>query len=114
MLPEGTFLLLLGGAGLVTAAWMLRPFDQFPGEARAIAPTTLIATTLWGIVALEGGSVTRTTQCCRYTSELPAVQYFAAGMSILSFIAFILWYFDEFPPDDEELGEPTAADGGQR
>jgi hypothetical protein len=112
VIPEGTFLMLVGAAGVATLAWMLRPFDSYRTEARAVAPLTLISTSLWAIIALQGGQVTRTTQCCRYYSEMPYVQFFGAGMAILSFAAFVLWYFGNYPPQDEAVENDDEAPAG--
>lgn len=83
----------------------------------SIAFTSVIATTAWGLAAMSGGDITLYHQDGSSTAVgAPSFQYVALGLAILSFMAFTLWYFGEYPPEDgvdDEL-DPTGAptDGG--
>lgn len=106
-LPQVTYVSLSALAMLVTLLWMVRPFDNFNGEGRAVAPLTLVSTTVWAIIALRGGTLAVYSGGSSFTVDVPELQLTALAMALLSFAAFVLWFFGEFPPQDDEINETT-------
>jgi hypothetical protein len=99
--------ILLGLGSLY--AWALRK--------ESIAFMSLLSTTNWGLAAMSARNITlyHDDGTSTVVGNAP-FQYVALGIALLSFIAFVLWYFGEYPPEDaieDELdpsGKPT--DGG--
>lgn len=56
----------------------------------------------WALVAITGGDVYHVTDSGVETAlDVGEIQYFAAGLAVLSFIVLLLYRFDEYPPRRE-------------
>jgi len=98
------YLLLWAVAGVATLSWSVL-------EQR-IPMSTLVSTAAWALISVTGGTVTLYFQNgSSATVGDPVMQYFALGMSVLCSGAFILWYFDAFPPDERGKGLESATEG---
>jgi hypothetical protein len=98
------YLLLWAVAGVATLSWSI-------GEKR-IPMSTLVSTAAWALISVSGGTVTLFFQDGSSTVVGdPVMQYFALGMSVLCSGAFILWYFEAFPPDERGKGLESASEG---
>lgn len=73
----------------------------------AIPLATLSATAFWAIAALQGNNVVLYHQDGTSTTVgSPSFQYMATGLAILSFGAWLLWYWGEYPPSEAAADEP--------
>lgn len=72
----------------------------------AIPFMTLAATGLYGLAALQGGTITIYDGGSQFSAAEPAFQYLMLGFSVLSFTAFLLWYWGVYPPGDAVADEP--------
>lgn len=99
------YLLLWAVAGVSTLIWAL--------VEERIAMATLVSTAAWALISVRGGTVTLYFETGGSTTVGdPVMQYFALGMSVLSTGAFILWYFDAYPPEAADKGLESTAQGG--
>lgn len=91
-------------AGAATWTYMIRQ--------ESIAPMSMVATALWAILAAQARNIVVVDGGVSVIDSAPSFQWIAVGMAVLSFGAFILWYFGEFPPQDEDMlddeGQPTT------
>lgn len=101
-------LLVVLSAG-ATWAWAIRE--------EAIAFMTMVSTATWAMLSLTGATIELYHDDGTMTElSEPAVQYLFAGLSILSFMALVLWYFGQFPVTgaDESRSPPdTIGEDGQ-
>lgn len=96
------FIATLGMALVTTLIWAV-------GEVR-IPMFALSSAFLWGLLAFNGGEITRTQgMCCRVTTEVPGVQLFAGLMTFASIAALVLYRFGEFPPSADATDRATES-----
>jgi uncharacterized membrane protein len=101
-------LLVVLSAG-ATWAWAVRE--------QAIAFMTIASTASWSLLAVTGSTIELYHQDGTMTElSEPAIQYFFAGIALLSFFAFVLWYFGQYPvtgADESDSPPDTIGQDGQ-
>lgn len=108
---EAHWFSLVGGASLLTLAWLFIPSFVPPEDAR-IPTTSLLACAMWFYAGLTGGELSRITETGTVAVEASALQYVALAFGVLSLLAFLLYQFDEYPPHEPAANYTpnTAAD----
>lgn len=100
------YLLLTALAAAATYVWMV--------QQRAVLPTTMVSAALYAVLAAQSRNLEVINGGTEFTKSEPAMQWLMVGMSVLSFLALVLWYWGEYPPDDavqDELdpeGRPSS------
>jgi hypothetical protein len=70
---------------------------------RAVGYMTLTATALWSYLALTGSDIALYHQDGASTVlAAPTFQYLATGLALINFMAWVLWYFGQYPPAEED------------
>lgn len=57
----------------------------------------------WGWLAYRSETIVSRAGGVTFEQSAPYLQYFGLVMAALSAIGLILWYFGDFPPEDEPL-----------
>ena len=101
MLAFPLFVFLVAFAGVATYT--------FAVQEKAIPMTTTIASFAWIYLGLVGNAIQRhALDGTPYTIQVGSLQWFFTAMGVLSFGALILWYFGEYPQNED--GDPTLTD----
>lgn len=60
----------------------------------------------WGWLAYRSEVISYPNGGVTFEQPAPYLQYLALFMAVLSALGLVLWYFGDFPPDDEPLDNP--------
>lgn len=87
---------LAAWATIWTLGYIYRPTER-------VVFTSGVATASWAITALTGGTAVKYAQDgTPIAQDLGALQYVAAGMSVLSFLVLLLYWWDVYPPQTDD------------
>jgi hypothetical protein len=98
---QSHWFVLVALAAVSMGAWLFIPVR--------IATTSLLASGLWLFAAYTGGDLTQLTDSgTEVAVSAPELQYVALAMGLLSLLARVLYWFDEYPPNEQSAaGEPA-------
>lgn len=68
-------------------------------QEQSVPISSVAAASCWIVLAIEGGSIELYADNVA-SSQLvgsPTLQYLSAAFAILSMVALVLWFFDEYP-----------------
>lgn len=101
MVAEAHWFAVGGFALLMTLSWLFAD--------RRIMVTSLFATAGWSWMAFTASGVVRYTESgTEIALELGAIQYIVLGLALLSGLVPILYYFDHYPPRQDDPTEMSA------
>lgn len=89
------WLAMFGFAAGSTAVWAILE--------RRIPLSTTTSFAAWGWLAYRSETIAIHDAGVTFEQSAPYLQYFALFMAALSALGLVLWYFGDFPPDDEPL-----------
>lgn len=100
---ESHWFALVVGASVLTLGWLY--------IRENVALTTLLASALWFYAAYSGGDLRRITESgSEVAVGAPELQYVALALALLSLLARVLYWFGEYPPNEQVAaeGSPSA------
>lgn len=99
---ESHWYILFASAGVLTLYWLFHDREN-------LAFSTFMASGLWFYTAYTGGDLTRITESgTEVAVSAPELQYVALALGLLSLLARVLYWFDEYPPREEAAGGTAA------
>lgn len=97
------YLLLWASAGYATKQWAVTRDDEL------IPMATTAAIGLWGILAVTSDVTLYHQDGTSTAVQVGSIQWAPIVLTVISFGALVLWYFDAYPPQhDATYGDDIA------